>query len=138
MATELGAEIRLPVPYADAVRRVRDALTREGFGVLSEIDMREKFKEKLDRDFRPYLILGACRPPLAYEALLADPAVGLLLPCNVTVEADGPHASVVRLTDPGVLLRLADLAGTEALRAVSDDAGARLGRVAEALGGGSP
>jgi len=130
---QLGFEVRVPLGFAPAVAAVRDALKAEGFGVLTEIDMTAAFREKLGKDFRPYTILGACNPPLAYAALSADPAVGLLLPCNVTVEAVDEEHSLVRLTDPQVMLAMApgELAAT--VREVARDASARILRVTDSL-----
>jgi uncharacterized protein (DUF302 family) len=133
MTQPLGHEVPLAQPFAEALARVRAALKVEGFGILTEIDLRQAFREKLGREFRPYVILGACNPPLAYAALEADPQVGLLLPCNVTVEATGPATSLVRLTDPEVLLGASKAAGTAALAEIARDAGARLTRVVAAL-----
>ena len=104
MPTNLGFDVELPSAFDAAVSRVKEALKQEGFGILTEIDLRAAFREKLGREFRPYVILGACNPPLAYSAISADPAVGLLLPCNVTVESVGDQRTVVRLTDPEALL----------------------------------
>ncbi len=132
MAQSLGFEVALPLPFDAAVQTTRDALKQEGFGILTEIDLRAAFKEKLGRDFRPYVILGACNPPLAFAAITADPAVGLLLPCNVTVEAQGSGATV-RLTDPPALLGAAGGALSPALEDVATDARARMQRVVEAL-----
>jgi uncharacterized protein (DUF302 family) len=133
MRTLLGMEVKLDVPFEVALARTRDALKTEGFGVLTEIDLQAAFKEKLGRAFRPYVILGACNPPLAHTAVSADPEVGLLLPCNVTVEADGEGGSVVRLVDPERLLTTAALHGSVVAGGVAKDAGERLRRVAEAL-----
>jgi len=132
MTTNLGFDIELPLAFGDAVVRVKDALRQEGFGILTEIDLQAAFREKLGREFRPYVILGACNPPLAYSAITADPAVGLLLPCNVTVESVGQQRTVVRLTDPQALLGAvhetsADLAG------VARDARERMMRVRNVL-----
>lgn len=133
MTQPLGPEVPLSQPFDEAVARVRDALKAEGFGILTEIDLRQAFREKLGREFRPYVILGACNPPLAYAAMEADPQVGLLLPCNVTVEATGPATSLVRLTDPEALLGMSAAARAAGVRDVARDAGTRLARVAAAL-----
>lgn len=133
MSTPLGIEVQVPLPFEAAVARVRDALKQEGFGVLTEIDLRAAFREKLGKEFRPYVILGACNPPLAYSAINADPSVGLLLPCNVTVESAGDDRSVVRLTDPDALLGNVAIQGASQLAVVAADARVRMRRVAEIL-----
>lgn len=133
MAKELGFNVELRPPFDAAVTRVREALKQEGFGVLSEIDLRAAFREKLGREFRPYVILGACNPPLAFKAITADPSVGLLLPCNVTVESISDGRATVRLTDPEALLASIVLDGAPELRAVAHDARERMLRVAESL-----
>jgi uncharacterized protein (DUF302 family) len=133
MRTLLGMEVKLNLPFDVALARTREALKTEGFGVLTEVDLQAAFKEKLGRAFRPYVILGACNPPLAHTALSADPEVGLLLPCNVTVEADAEGGSVVRLVDPERLLTTAALDGSAIVGGVAKDAGERLRRVAAAL-----
>jgi uncharacterized protein (DUF302 family) len=137
MPDKLGFEARLALPFRDALARTRDALKAEGFGILTEIDLQAAFHEKLGREFRSYVILGACNPPLAYEAVSANPAVGLLLPCNVTVEASGAQTSLVRFTNPMTLLSVAEATGAGELRRVAEDAQERLARVARALGAGS-
>ena len=133
MSQGLGIEIELPLPVDDAARMVRDALKQEGFGILTEIDLQAAFREKLGREFRPYLILGACNPPLAFSAVSADPSIGLLLPCNVTVESAGERRTIVRLTNPVALLGNATLEDSEELQSVAQDAGRRMARVAETL-----
>ncbi|HWI20402.1 MAG TPA: DUF302 domain-containing protein [Vicinamibacterales bacterium] len=133
MSTELGFHVELDLAFGDALTRVREALKQEGFGVLTEIDLRAAFREKLGRDFRPYVILGACNPPLAFSAISADPSVGLLLPCNVTVEWLADGRSGVRLTDPEALLSTVALRGAPELRAVAQDARERMMRVAASL-----
>ncbi len=93
----LGYGRKLDVPFADAVARAREVLQTEGFGVLCEIDVREKMKEKLGAEFRNYVILGACNPPLALQALQLDLNVGLLLPCNVVVYEEAGQSVVAAI-----------------------------------------
>jgi uncharacterized protein (DUF302 family) len=101
--TAYGFGTRLAAPYEEAVRRARAALQEEGFGVLTEIDVRATMKQKIGAEFRKYVILGACNPQLAHRALEVEPEIGLLLPCNVIVyEEDGE--SVVSVVDPVVAL----------------------------------
>ena len=133
MSKELGFNVELPLSFGDAVTRVREALKQEGFGVLTEIDLRAAFMDKLGREFRPYLILGACNPPLAFSAISTDPSVGLLLPCNVTVEWLAAKRSGVRLTDPEEILNTVALQGAPGLASVARDARERMIRVAAAL-----
>ncbi len=132
--SEMGFEVTLPLSFDEAVGRVTEALKSEGFGVLTRVDLHEAFREKLGVEFRPYTILGACNPPLAHRAVSARPDVGLLLPCNVTVEAvDG--ASLVRLIDPEWMMATGGLAGDAILSEVGTEARMRLRCVAEALAG---
>ena len=113
------------LPFDEAVERVRAELAKEGFGVLCEIDLRATLKEKLGVDSEPYLILGACNPPLAHRALEAEPEVGVLLPCNVVVyEREGEsHISAV---DPERMLSIVD---NEQLVGVAAEVKERLGAV---------
>ena len=105
MTPPLGRTVQLEMGFEGAMARTREALKAEGFGVLSEIDMKEKLKEKLGVDFRNYVILGACNPPLAYKTLQQDINIGLLLPCNVSVyETDEPGKSVVAAIDARMML----------------------------------
>lgn len=134
MSSSSGFEIELPMSFVAATDATRAALKTEGFGILTEIDLQAAFKEKLGRDFRPYTILGACNPPLAFAAVTADPAVGLLLPCNVTVEAKDETTSVVRLVDPQAMLAAAPGGLSPELKAVADDATRRMERVYGVLG----
>lgn len=106
--TRYGVKRTLTMDVEEADRRIREELSEEGFGILTEIDVRKTLKEKLDEDFRPYRILGACNPPLALQALEAETDVGLLLPCNVIVyEGDDEGTSVVAVIDPVVQLGVA-------------------------------
>lgn len=103
-AIPYGHAETVALPYDAAVQATREALAQEGFGVLTEIDVRATLKKKIDVDFRPYVILGACNPTLAHRALSAEPAIGLLLPCNVTVQAESADSSIVAVLDPEVQL----------------------------------
>jgi uncharacterized protein (DUF302 family) len=133
MSTQLGFTVEVPLSFDAAVARVREALAQEGFGVLTEIDLRAAFQEKLGREFRPYVILGACNPPLAFNAISADPSVGLLLPCNVVVERLAEGRTGVRLTDPEALHSSVVLDDAPPLASVARDARERMTRVAESL-----
>jgi uncharacterized protein (DUF302 family) len=133
MTKDLGFDIELPSGFSEAIGQVKDALKQEGFGILTEIDLEAAFREKLGREFRPYIILGACNPPLAFSAVNADPAVGLLLPCNVTIESIGEHRTMVRLTNPEALLATATLESSSGLASVARDASERMGRVMDSL-----
>ena len=126
-----GMAVTVPLSYERAVERVREALAAEGFGVLTEIDVKATLKKKLDAEFRPYIILGACNPPLAYRALTAERDIGLLLPCNVVVYAtDRDTESVVAAVDPEVSL---GRVGNAALEPLAADVKARLRRVLDAV-----
>jgi uncharacterized protein (DUF302 family) len=127
---EIGITVRMHTDYQTALERVIAALKVEGFGVLTEIDVKETLKKKLDVDFRPYKILGACNPPLAYRALNAAPEVGLLLPCNVTVSMAEDGLVDVSLVDPLAMLGVVD---NEVLASVAQEARRRLERVSAAL-----
>ena len=128
--SELGFEIHLDTDFDRAVARVTDALKQEGFGVLTEIDVRETFKKKLNADFRPYKILGACNPPFAHRALTAAPEVGLLLPCNVTVAANEAGGTDVAIIDPVLMLGVVQ---NDALKPIADQVREKLLRVAASL-----
>jgi uncharacterized protein (DUF302 family) len=127
---QLGLTVRLNANFEEALTRVTTALKVEGFGVLTEIDVKETLKKKLDVDFRPYKILGACNPPLAYRALSAAPEVGLLLPCNVTVAYIEENVTEVSIIDP---LSMLGFVQHPDLEPVAEEARARLDRVATAL-----
>ena len=121
--------ISLPVEEADA--RVREELQKEGFGVLTEIDVKATLKKKLDVDFKPYKILGACNPPLAHQALLAEEDIGLLLPCNVLVyEGETQGTSVVSVINPQVQL---GVTGRNDITPLAEEVGKRMKRVLDAL-----
>ncbi len=117
-------------PYPEAVEAVRTALGDQGFGVLTEVDLQAALKEKIDVDIAPQIILGACRPPLAYEAIRAEPSIAAVLPCNVVVRSLDPETTVVEAFDPDAMMGLAD---NEALHAVATDAKQRLNAAFVAL-----
>lgn len=119
--------ITLDLPVDDAVDMVKRALKEQGFGALTEIDLRATMKEKLDVDVEPYVIVGACNPELAHRALQADRSIGALLPCNVVVRADG-NRTVVDALDPSIMSQLAD-----GLDDVAADATRRIDAALEAL-----
>ncbi len=126
---DLGIHRTIDAPFDEVIERVTKALQTEGFGILTEIDVTATLKKKLDVDFRPYRILGACNPPLAHRALQADPDIGLMLPCNVVVR-QGQGGTEVAMFDPmGFVVGT----GSEAVREVAEEAGARLRRALEAI-----
>ena len=122
--TRYGLRVEIPATYEQAVERAREALKAQGFGVLTTIDVRQTLKEKLDRDFRKYTILGACNPPLADQALQAELEIGLLLPCNVIVYETSPGRSVVAAMAPMAALGI--VGENAALQAVAKEADRRL------------
>lgn len=132
--SDIGIEVRMQEPYEAALARVQEALKAEGFGVLTRIDVHDAFREKLGVEFRRYCILGACNPPLAHKALSSRPDVGMMLPCNVTVEDDGEGASIVRIVNAEAMMQAASLERDPVLAEIGREAGERLNRVALALG----
>ena len=129
--TRYGFGTTVALPYEQAVQRTREALATEGFGVLTEIDVRATLEKKLGVDFRPYVILGACNPPLAHRALTAERDIGLLLPCNVVVYAgDAPETSVVAAMDPVAAL---SLTGNDDIRPLATEVRSRLERAIAAV-----
>ena len=133
MSEEIGIEVRVNHSFQGTLELIQGALKVEGFGVLTSIDVQTTMKEKLDIDFRPYTILGACNPPLAHRVLTQDAVAGLLLPCNITVEADTDASSIIRIANPEVILSVGSLEQNEEVSAVAKEARLRLERVAEAM-----
>ena len=125
-----GLRVTLPVAYDQAVEHATAALKAEGFGVLTTIDVKQTIKQKLDKDFRRYVILGACNPPLAHRALTAELEVGLLLPCNVIVYETTPDHSVVAAMAP---LAALDVVGNPELHEIAKEVDARLKRALTGL-----
>lgn len=130
----LSLDVELGASFAEAVELVTAALKAEGFGVLTRADIHTAFKEKIGKDFRPYVILGACNPTLAHEAISSRPEVGLLLPCNVIVEETSPGHCLVRIVNAGEMMRLAGFDADPVLSHVGREADTRLKRVAAQLG----
>jgi uncharacterized protein (DUF302 family) len=131
--SKYGFSKTVDLPYEEAVERARAALKEEGFGVLCEIDIKEKLKEKLGVDFRNYVILGACNPPLAYKTLQQEIGIGLLLPCNVIVyEADEVRKSVVAAINAETMLSAVGDTNS-ALNSVATEVNEKLKRVVAAL-----
>jgi uncharacterized protein (DUF302 family) len=133
VSEELGFEVHLNLVYEEALERVVAALKGRGFGVLTRIDVSATMKEKLGEEFRPYTILGACNPPLAYRALSTDPVTGLLLPCNVTVESDETGGSLVRIGNPEMMMKLGNMEENIEIASVAKEARALLEAVATDL-----
>jgi uncharacterized protein (DUF302 family) len=133
MTTDYGIRVNLTaVPYEEAIEKAKAALQEEGFGVLTEIDVKATLKKKIDADFRRYIILGACNPNLAHRALQAELEIGLLLPCNVIVYETDDGGSIVSIVNPLVMMSVVE---GGALADVANEANARLTRVCEKLAG---
>ncbi|HET7264673.1 MAG TPA: DUF302 domain-containing protein [bacterium] len=130
LQTRYGFGTAVNLAYPEAVARTIELLKEEGFGVLTEIDVQRTLKEKLGAEFRRYVILGACNPPLAHRALQVEREIGLVLPCNVIVYEES-GGSVVSVMDPMPAL---GMVGNEALRPIAEEASARLHRVVDKLG----
>ena len=130
MASQYGFGTTLRVPYEEVIPRVKEALKAEGFGVLTEIDVRQTLREKLGAEMEPYLIRGACNPVLAHRALEVEPEIGLLLPCNVVVRAVEGGCRI-EVADPQAML---GIVGNEQLDAIAEEAKQRLQRAVATLG----
>jgi len=132
MDTKFGFGKPVDLGFDEAIETVTEELEKEGFGILTEIDVQATLKKKLGEDMPPYRILGACNPPLAHKALSNRPDAGLMLPCNVIVEEQG-GGTLVRIVDPAAMMQAGGLAGDPVLEEVGGEAEKRLKRVAAAL-----
>ncbi len=128
---EYGISVEVPLTFDRAVARTREELAKEGFGVLTEIDVKGTLKQKLDVEFRPYVILGACNPPLAHRALTAERDIGLLLPCNVIVY-EREDAVVVSAIDPLPVQQLG-ITGKTSVKPLAEEVRSKLEKVIAAL-----
>lgn len=129
----ISFEVHTGQPFDQAIESLTKALKEESFGILTRIDVHTTLKEKLDKDFRKYAIIGACNPPLAHRALEHQAEVGLMLPCNITVEESPEGGSIVRIGDPGAMLKGFGMDQDPVLAEVGAEARKRLERVARAL-----
>lgn len=126
--------VEISLPYEPAIAAVKEAFKDQGFGALTEIDVRATLKEKLGEDTEPCLIIGACNPQLAHRALTAEPAVAALLPCNVVVRARD-HGALVEAMDPAIM---SSLTGNPELEEIAAEAGRRVQAALDALGASHP
>ena len=117
--------------FEDTLQATRAALSEQGFGILTEINLKATLKAKIDADIAPQVILGACRPTLAHAAIQAEPSIGLLLPCTVVVRALAEHRTAVEAMDPAIMVQLT---GNDALSGVADEASTRLRAALTSLG----
>ncbi len=135
MAGKFSTDVTVKGSMDAVIERVTAVLAEQKFGILTRIDVDETLKRKIGADFRPYVILGACNPELAHRALEAMPEIGLLLPCNVTVEETAPGECRVRFIDPRAMMSFQDLGQNETLQRVGAEAAEGMARAAAALAG---
>ncbi len=133
MSDTFSIDVTVSGGLDDVIEKTTKALAAEGFGILTTIDVKATLKKKIDVDFRPYTILGACNPGLAHQALSARADVGLMLPCNVTVEENGDGSCTVRFIDPIKMMTFASLGDDPALAEIGAQAGKKIANAAKAL-----
>jgi uncharacterized protein (DUF302 family) len=132
MNKTLVFEVHLSLPYDQAMKTVEEAFKVEGFGFLTHVDVRATFQAKLNQDFRPFSIIGVCNPSLSHRLLTAEPRIGLLLPCKVTVEAEGAGQSIVRIINPQTIVD-SGFGDDPEIEQVAGEAEASIRRVVQAL-----
>ena len=133
MKEGIAIEVQLDKPFDEAVNLVEEMLKTQGFGVLTRIDVQATIKEKLNKDFRSFVILGACNPALAHRALSEDAVVGLMLPCNVTIESVTGNKSVIRLANPETMMTVGNLKDNDSLASVAAESRQKIEKVAASL-----
>ncbi|MCA8868354.1 MAG: DUF302 domain-containing protein [Rhodobacteraceae bacterium] len=131
---DLSIDVTLKGKLDPVIEQVTEALKAQGFGILTRIDVDKTLKTKIGADFRPYVILGACNPGLAHQAISARPDVGLMLPCNVVVDQTGTDECLVRFIDPGAMMQFGDLGNDKTLARVGAEAKAKIELAAASLG----
>jgi len=129
MTDKIGFEVNIKEPFDAALQKLTNLLKAEGFGILTHIDVKQTLKTKLDVDFHPYAILGVCNPSLAHRALILNPEVGLLLPCNITLETEPDGSTTFRIADPEKMLQFGEMGQDEELAKISQEARSKLLRV---------
>lgn len=134
MSTVVSFQVLLSSPFDETMQLVKDALKQEGFGVLTEIDVQSTLKTKLGEDFRRYTILGACNPPFAQKALTTDPEIGIMLPCNVTLD-EQEEGVLVSFANPEVMLSIGEFGSNRELLEIADAVTERIVQVVESLKG---
>lgn len=132
MSSEVLYQVLISSSFDETMRIVKDALSQEGFGVLTEIDVQATLKKKLGEDFRPFVILGACNPPFAHQALLTEPEIGVMLPCNVTLD-QREEGVLVSFASPEAMLMIGEFGDNEQLREVATSVNNRILNVVESL-----
>jgi uncharacterized protein (DUF302 family) len=133
MVEKIAFVVNIKESYEAAMQKLDDALKIEGFGILTQIDVKQTLKTKLDVDFHPYAILGVCNPTLAHRALVRNPEAGLMLPCNITLETTSDGSTTIRIADPEIMLNIGQMNQDEELVKVGKEAHEMLLRVAQSL-----
>ena len=133
MTEKIGFEVNVKEPFETALQILTDSLRIEGFGILTQIDVKQTLKTKLDVEFHPYAILGVCNPTLAHRTLVRNPEAGLMLPCNITLETESDGSSTIRIADPEIMLHIGQMDQDDELVKIGKEAREKLLRVAQSL-----